>query len=103
MPANDFDHDPSVPLTPTILFHAVKDLIKWEVKVGSMIALTEAAEYLGVSRQRVVQLVHAGRVRSAKFGRNTFLPLADVKAYQKLVESGDFVRGRGNKAAPVFE
>jgi excisionase family DNA binding protein len=103
MPTNDFGHDPSVPITPIVVFRAVKDLFKWQVKVGPMITLTEAAEFLGVSRQRVVQLVQGGRVRSAKFGRNTFVPQADVTAYQKLVESGDFVRGRGNKAAPVFE
>jgi excisionase family DNA binding protein len=85
------------------VFHAIKECMKWELEVGETLTLTEAAKYLDVSKQRIIQLVHAERLRSAKFGRNTFVPLADVKAYKTLVKSGQSVGGRGHKASPVFE
>jgi excisionase family DNA binding protein len=84
------------------VFHAVKDLMLWELEVGETLTMKEAADFLDVSKQRVIQLVQAERLRSAKFGRNTFIPLADVVAYRRLVKSGNTVGGRGNKALPVF-
>ena len=95
--------EPAEPrFTVANLFVAVKDCMLWEVEVGETMTVTEAAAFLGVSKQRVIQLVNAERLRSAKFGRNTFVPLADVVAYRKMVASGDSVGGRGHKALPAF-
>jgi excisionase family DNA binding protein len=85
------------------VFHAIKDLMLWELQVGETRTMTEAADFLKVSKQRVIQLVQAERLRSAKFGRNTFIPLADLNAYRKIVKSGKAVGGRGNKAASIFD
>ncbi len=102
MPDDEFGHDDSIPINATMLLRAFRDLAKWEVTVGGMMVVSDAARYLGVSRQRIVQLYQAGRIRSAKFGRNTFVPLPDLKAYRKEVLNGEALGGRGNKALPVY-
>jgi len=80
------------------VFFEIKRLALWELEVGLTLTGAEAANYLGVSKQRINQLIDAERIRSAKFGRNIFIPLGDLKAYREMVESGKAVGGRGHRA-----
>ena len=80
------------------VFFEIKRLALWELEVGHNVTGAEAADYMGVSKQRINQLIDAERIRSAKFGRNILVPLGDLKAYREMVESGKAVGGRGHKA-----
>ena len=84
------------------VFFEIKRLALWELEVGHTVTGAEAADYLGVSKQRINQLIDAERIRSAKFGRNIFIPLGDLKAYREMVESGKAVGGRGHKAVAAI-
>jgi excisionase family DNA binding protein len=84
------------------VFFEVKRLALWELEVGNTVTAGDAADYLGVSKQRISQLIDGERVRSAKFGRNVLVPLSDLKAYREMVESGQAVGGRGYKGLPTF-
>jgi excisionase family DNA binding protein len=47
---------------------------------GALVSTTEAAELLGVSRQRVLQLVTSGQLPATKVGDTWVLPRAAVAA-----------------------
>jgi excisionase family DNA binding protein len=84
------------------VFFEIKRLALWELEVGHTVTGAEAADYLGVSKQRINQLIDAERIRSAKFGRNILVPLGDLKAYREMVESGKAAGGRGHKAVAAI-
>lgn len=54
----------------------------------------EAAEFWGVTPSRIRQLIHQGRLKSHKQGRDHLLLKADIK---KFVEHGGKKRGRPKK------
>ena len=78
-------------------------ILALQLQVGEVYSMREAATFLGVSKQRVTQLAQSGRLRSWRLGRAGVIPLADLKIYKKLVESGDIEMGRGCKALPVHK
>lgn len=45
--------------------------------------VSEAAAYLGVSRQRVMHLVKTGRIAATRFGHMHKLNRADVEKYRQ--------------------
>lgn len=45
-------------------------------------SVSEAAEVLGLSRQRVVQLIGSGRLSATRLGRSWAIPQAELDAYQ---------------------
>lgn len=51
------------------------------VPMPSLIGTAEAAEILGVSEQRVGQLVHAGQLSAAKVGRSLALSRTEVERF----------------------
>lgn len=48
----------------------------------SYVSVREAAEVLGISRQRVNQLIHAGQLEAQRVGRSWSIPESALKAYQ---------------------
>jgi len=80
----------------------VYEILKLQTRVGEVMSMTEAAQYLEVSRQRMTQLCKSGRIRHWKFGRKGVVTKAEVVAYAKEVQSGKLVGGRGHKAKPVL-
>jgi excisionase family DNA binding protein len=98
MTTSDLEGPEDFKFTIRNVFFEIKRLALWELEVGHTVTGAEAADYLGVSKQRINQLIDAERIRSAKFGRNILVPLGDLKAYREMVESGKAVGGRGHKA-----
>jgi excisionase family DNA binding protein len=58
------------------------------------ISTTQAAQMLGVSTRRVIALIHSGRLRAKKFGRDWMIRTADL---DKIWESRDRTAGRPPK------
>jgi excisionase family DNA binding protein len=54
----------------------------WE-RVPDLVGVTEAAELLGVSRQRVLQRINVGTLPGTKVGRDYLIPRAAVTAKQE--------------------
>ena len=102
MTTSDSEGQEEFKLTIRNVFFEIKRLALWELEVGHTVTGAEAADYLGVSKQRINQLIDAERIRSAKFGRNILVPLGDLKAYREMVESGKAVGGRGHKAVAAI-
>lgn len=46
------------------------------------VSVSEAAEVLGLSRQRVVQLIGSGRLSAVRLGRSWAIPQAELAAFQ---------------------
>lgn len=46
------------------------------------VSVSEAAESLGLSRQRVVQLIGAGRLNASRLGRSWAIPQAELDAFK---------------------
>jgi excisionase family DNA binding protein len=55
---------------------------------------TQAAQMLGVSTRRVIALIHSGRLRATKFGRDWMIRTADL---EKIWEGRDRTSGRPPK------
>ncbi len=66
-----------------------RDMQRWELRVGEIVPLGVAAKRLGITRLQAGRLIDAGWLRGA-MGRypdllphhHTYVPLADIKAYQ---------------------
>ncbi len=56
----------------------------------------DAAEYLGLSRARISQLMKNGRFKARYIGANALVTLADVKMYKAL--EGTATRKPGRKS-----
>jgi excisionase family DNA binding protein len=54
---------------------------KTEMMEEGMTRITEAAKYLGLSRTKVYQLMHAGELVYAKFGKSRRIPRRALVAY----------------------
>ena len=54
----------------------------------------DAADYLGLSRARVSQLIRKGRFRAKYVGANALVPISDVKMYKALEGTPDRKPGR---------
>jgi excisionase family DNA binding protein len=77
------------------------EIVKLQAKVGEVMSMAEAAQYLEISRQRMTQICKSGRMRHWKVGRSGIVTKAEVVAYAKEVDSGMLIGGRGHKAKPV--
>ena len=60
------------------------------------LAAADAANYLGLSRARVSQLMRKGRFRVKYVGANALIPISDVKMYKSL--EGTAARKPGRKS-----
>ena len=60
------------------------------------LAAADAANYLGLSRARVSQLIKKGRFRVKYIGANALVPISDVKMYKAL--EGTQARKPGRKS-----
>lgn len=58
------------------------------------LAAADAANYLGLSRARVSQLIKKGRFRVKYVGANALVPISDVKMYKALEGTADRKPGR---------
>lgn len=54
----------------------------------------DAAEYLGLSRARISQLMKNGKLNSKYIGANALVPISDVKMYKALEGSDERKPGR---------
>jgi len=74
---------------PPLLALQVMGADEWEARQGFLpgrvvdaLSVTEVAARLGVSRQRVHQLVEAGRIPATRVGHSILLARSDVAAYE---------------------
>lgn len=58
------------------------------------LAAADAANYLGLSRARVSQLIKKGRFHVKYVGANALVPISDVKMYKALEGTADRKPGR---------
>ena len=70
---------------------------------GPMMTVREAAQFLGVSIQRVQELADTRIIRRFHAGRAAFYLTADLQAWKDRRDRGDIRRGRGYHATPVYE
>ncbi len=62
------------------------------VREGEYVSVGEAAKLLGISRQRVHQLIRKGRIRAIRVGNQYIIPVRDVERRKKVMSSGRFSR-----------
>lgn len=52
--------------------------------MGKLLSTSEAAEMLGLTRQRVNQLIHAGLLKAQRVGRSYIIDEDDLREFEQM-------------------
>ena len=75
------------PVAPVVAVSAIAEEVRdaregWDV-VDELLSASEAGEVLGVSRQRVLQMIYEGKLPNRKIGREYAIPRAALNSRQR--------------------
>ncbi|WP_223691087.1 helix-turn-helix domain-containing protein [Leifsonia poae] len=73
----------AVPITITVLTEAEWNAREGYTPMPDLVGVTDAAEILGVSRQRVLQLIDEHRLTAEKVGKSMVLARSEVEAFHR--------------------